>query len=198
MCRRITWLASSYSWLLITSLMLGLSGCGYTLSHRLRGEFQSKRGLFVPVFHNYTEETGAERIFTSALVKELESHGNIVMDHKGEDGLELRGAVTGISYAPSVLSDFGYKGLQVYRRLPVELGLNVSVALTLVDTRTGKVLWSGSFAGFRRVETPTNRTYDFEAPSSLGLFTLSLVETRYQDVARDIMRDVYDAMVEFF
>jgi len=169
------------------------------LSHRLRGEFQSNRGIYVPVFDNLTEETGAERIFTSALIKELESHGNVVMDHKGNDGLELRGVVTGISYSPSVLSDFGYKGLQIYRRIPVELGLNVAVSLSLVDTRhDNKVLWSGGFAGFRRVEAPVNRTYDFEAPSSLGLFTLSLIEARYQDVARDIMRDVYDAMVEFF
>ncbi len=198
MYRKITWLAWSFNLTAAGLLALVISGCGYTLSHRLRSEFQSNRGFFVPVFDNQTEETGAERIFTSALIKELESHGNIVMDHGGKDGLELRGVVTGISYTPSVLSDFGYLGLQSYRRIPVELGLNVSVNLALVDTRTSKVLWSGGFSGFRRVEAPVNRTYDFEAPSSLGLFTLSLVEARYQDVARDIMRDVYDAMVEFF
>jgi len=194
MCKKITWLALSFSVLAITAL----GGCGYTLSHRLKGEFQSSRGLFVPVFDNLTEETGAERIFTNALIRELESHGNLVMDHKGVDGMELKGTVVGISYAPSVLSNFDHKGLQSYRRLPVELGLNVVLSLSLVDTRTNKVLWSNTFSGFRRVEAPVNRTYDFEAPSSLGLTTLSLVESRYQDVARDIMRDVYDAMVEFF
>ena len=189
------------NWPVLLCSVLGiaaLGGCGYTLSHRLKGEFQSSRGLFVPVFENLTEETGAERIFTNALIRELESHGNIVMDHKGVDGMELRGAVVGINYAPSVLSNFDFKGLQSYRRLPVELGLNVVLTLSLWDTRTNKVVWSHSFTGFRRVETPVNRTYDFQAPSSLGLTTVSLIESRYQDVARDIMRDVYDAMVEFF
>ena len=175
-----------------------LGGCGYTLSHRLRPEFQGSRGFFVPMFLNETEETGAERIFTNALIRELESHGNLTMNHEGNDALELRGQVTGISYAPSAVSDFGFGGLQSYRRIPVELGLTVSISLTLVDPKTNKVIWSGGFSGFRRVETPLNRTYDFEAPSSLGPFTQSLVEARYHDVARDIMRDVYDDMVEFF
>lgn len=151
------------------------------------------------MFLNETEETGAERIFTNALIRELESHGNLTLNHRGEDALELRGQVTSISYSPSAFSDFGFGGLQSYRRIPVELGLNVSVSLTLIDPKANnKVLWTGGFSGFRRVETPLNRTYDFEAPSSLGNFTLSLVEARYHDVARDIMRDVYDDMVEFF
>ncbi len=189
---------SAWQILLWFSGLLLLSGCGYSLSHRLKTSFVSPRGLFVPMFDNKTEETGAERIFTNALIRELESHGNLVIAHSGEDALELRGIITGVSYAPSAFSDYGFRGLQSYRRMPVELGLNVSLQLTLVDPRNQRVLWSNSFSGFRRVEAPQNRTYDFEAPSSLGLFTQSLVEARYQDVARDIMRDIYDDMVDFF
>lgn len=188
------WFKPTLPWLLIGVL----TSCGYTLSHRLRPAFQTSRGFFVPVMTNATEETGAERIFTNALIRELESHGNLVMNHFGDDALELRGTISSISYAPSVFSEFGFGGLQGYRRIPMELGLNVSLSLALVDPQTNQVLWSGGFSGFRRVETPLNRTYDFEATSSLSYFTQSLVESRYHDVARDIMRDIYDDMVEFF
>ena len=45
---------------------------------------------------------------------------------------------------------------------------------------------------------PVNRTYNYEAPSSIGLLTQSLIDSSYSDIARDIMRDVYDEMVEVF
>lgn len=184
--------------LFAAALALVLPGCGYTLSHRLKDVFRDTRGVFVPVFDNTTEETGAERVFTNALIREIASRGEIKIASREEGALELRGTVASISYGATVLSDLGFKGLQSYRRLPLELGLTVNISLRLTDPANGRVLWSSSFSGFRRVEAPLGRTYDFEAPSSVGLQTQSLAESRYADVARDIMRDVYDEMVELF
>ena len=39
---------------------------------------------------------------------------------------------------------------------------------------------------------------DADSPSSLGLITESLIENSYPLIARDLMLDVYDSMVEVF
>ena len=181
----------------VLSLAL-LPGCGYTLNHRLLPVFTDPRGIFVTVFDNQTEETGAERVFTNALIREIESRGQIKTTSREAGGLELKGVITGISYPPTVFSNTGFKGLQGYRRVPLELGLTVYLRLTLVDPKDGRTLWTSSYSGFRRVEAPIQRTYSEEAPSTIGINTQSLIESKYVEVARDIMRDVYDDMVVLF
>ncbi|MBI4403033.1 MAG: hypothetical protein HY537_02660 [Deltaproteobacteria bacterium] len=172
--------------------------CGYTLRHRLKESFVNEKGIFVPVFDNRTDETGVERVFTNALIRELLSRREVIIADRSQAGLELKGAVERIDQGPTAFTDPGFRGLQPYRRLPTEMGVTVVLSLSLNDLRTGGRIWSQSFTGFRRVATPANRTYDFEAPSSAGLITQSIVESLYADIARDIMRDVYDDMVELF
>lgn len=175
-----------------------LTGC-YTLSHRLTGAFQSKEGIFVPVFTNKTDEIGAEVIFTNALIRELTSRREVVLSSRDAGGLELMGEITSVSTASMAYTDLGFQGLQQsYRRLPSELGVTVVINLKVVDPKSNQVVWKKEFSGFRRVDAPVNRTYDYQAPSSVGRYTLSVVESLYSDIARDIMRDVYDEMVELF
>ena len=139
-----------------------------------------------------------ERIFTDALIRELESRGEVVMGTREGGAAELRGTIDSIGYAPTAFTANGYLGLNNLRRLPIEIGLTVSVSLRLMEPKTGKVLWSGTFSGFRRVEAPLDCTYDFQEGSSLGLRTQSLFESQYLGISRDISRDSYDAMVELF
>ncbi len=179
-------------------VLAGVSGCGYTLSHRLKDTFAKNRTVFVPVFDNNTNETGAESVFTNALIRELQSRGEVIVTHRQPGALELHGSIEGIGYAPTAFTAFGFQGLEADRRLPSEVGVGVSIYLTLQDPANGKVLWSKGFSGYRRVSLPVNRTYDFQAPSSLGLQTQSLVDSEYSEIAGDIMRDVYDEMVELF
>ncbi len=168
------------------------------MSQTLRDSFKETRGVFVPVFTNRTEETGAELVFTNALVRELTSRGNVILSSREKGGLELKGTINDITFSPTVLTPTGFTGLQPYRRLPTELGLNVSIFFQLVRPENGQILWQGTFTGFQRVEAPIARTQDFEAPSSVGLQTLSLIQSRYMDVARIIMRDVYDDLIGQF
>lgn len=187
---------SRFLFIFLPSLLL-VSGCGYSLNHRLKPTFTQGRGIFVPVFTNSTEETGAEVVFTNALIRELESRGEIVMTHRQSEAMELRGTLTSISYAGTAASPFGFQGLQENRRLPTEIGVTVAMVLELVDP-DGKVIWGNSFSGFRRISTPVRRTYDYQAPSSIGLTTQSLIASQYPLIAGDIMRDVYDDIVELF
>jgi len=185
------------SWSFKFSLLLCflLNGCGYTLSHRLKDTFTDKKGIFVPVFANQTQEVGAERVFTNALIRELQSRGEITMTSRDQGGLELFGTITAIEILPTAWTDRGLKGIPDFRRLPSELSIEVRIELALNDPAKGEV-WRANFSGRRKVETPLDRTYNYQAPSSLGLLTQSLAESRYADIARDIVRDVYDEMVQ--
>jgi len=184
----------------LTSWMVwGLaSGCGYTLSHRLKKNFLSDRGVFVPVMYNQTEEVGAERVFTDALVRQLQSWGEVVLSSREKGALELRGTLKNLDYAPSAYTAPGFGGMESYRRAPSQIGVSATLLLELIDPNTGKTLWADTFSDFRRVDTPTVRTFDYQSPSSVPLYTQSLIESTYQDLADDIMRDVYDDMVEVF
>lgn len=179
-----------------------LSSCGYTLNHRLKGMFASPNGesraIFVPVFDNQTEETGCETVFTNALIRELNSHREVVVTDRSNSDLLLSGTITKVEVIPTANSDLGFKGLQFYRRIPSELGIRVTIAFTVTEKNTQKVLWSKELTGFRRVGAPMNRTYDYQSPSSVGLITQSVVESHFAEVARLIMSDMYDEMVQLF
>jgi len=175
-----------------------VAGCGYSLSHRLRDVFQDTRGIFVPVFDNVTDEIGAEAIFTNALIRELRSRGEIVMKSREEGALELSGGITSIQVTQNAATQKGFGGLAFFRQLPTEVGISVELSLSLKDPNDHRVLWSNTFRGYRVLSTPIDRTQNYQAPSSLGETTRSLIRLTYSDIARDMMRDVYDDMVELF
>ncbi len=179
-------------------LLVCLTGCGYSLRHRLKDGFNNPKGLYVPVFSNVTDETGAERVFTNALIRELQSRGEMIITERRPGAFEVVGTVSSINYGATTLTPTPFGGLEDFRRLPTEISVDVVVTLELVDPKDGKSLWSGSFNGFRRVPAVLSRTHDYEAPSSMALAQQSLIESQYGGIARDIMRDAYDAMVELF
>lgn len=178
--------------------VLLLASCGYSTKSRLVDVFKGKEGIYIPVFTNLTDEVGAERVFTNALIRELQSRGEVIVTHRGAGGYEFAGTVVSIGYGASGNTTPGFGGLATYRRIPSEMAVDVAVSMQLLNPKTGRVLWAGSFSGFRRVAAPLDRTYDYEAPSSLGLITQSLIESQYPYIARDIVRDAYDTMLEFF
>ena len=187
----------NYLVLVLFAVIFGLSGCGYTLNHRLKSEFTGHKGFFIPVFTNATNETGAEIVFTNALIYEMKSHGETVLVERQMGGILVQGVVESVSYGVETSLAPGFEGLHPHVRLPDQIGVTVKVHLRMTDTKTQKEIWSNSFSRYRRTSGPANRTFNIDAPSSVGLFTQSLIETTYVDVARDMMRDVYDSMVDF-
>lgn len=175
-----------------------LTGCGYTLNHRLQDTFKNPQGIFVPIFKNTTQEVGNEIVFTNALIRELLSHGEKIATERKEGTLELRGTVTQVQRVVEVQSAAGLGGLEVYQRVPDQIGVRVFVLVELVDAESKNSKWSKEFSAYRRVSAPLDRMMDVDAPSSLGMTTESLIENSYALIARDIMRDVYDSMVEIF
>lgn len=190
-------------WLSFKTLLLAIlfftSGCGYTLSHRLKNVFNDSQGVFVPIFSNNTEELGAEMVFTNALLRELKVHQSfLIADKKDSIGLELKGIIEQISYQPTALyaPAGGVNKLQSYVTLPDQLNVVATVRLNLINTKTKEILWTRSASASRIVSAFLGRTGDKEAASGFGLFTQSLIDSRYSELARDIMRDMYDSMLE--
>jgi hypothetical protein len=179
-------------------VILMVSGCGYTLNHRLKDQFTNHKGFFIPVFDNTTNEAGAEIVFTNALIYEMKSHGEEVLSEKQSGGILVHGVVESVSYKTEALGAPGFQGLHQHVRIPDQISVTVQVRLRMTDMQTQKEIWSNGYTRNRWTAAPSNRTYDVDAPSSLGLFTQSLIEATYVDVARDMMRDVYDSMVDFF
>ena len=194
--RQASWKLLGGAWVL--GVCLALAGCGYSLSHRLKEGFRNPNGVYVPVFTNNTDEVGAERVFTDAAIRELQSRGEIRIVEKTEGAYEFRGTVESIRYLHSALTPTPFGGLQNYRRLPTEIVVEVGISCQLVNPKTQEILWGGSFGGFRRVAGVLSRTQDFQAPSSLALTQQSLIESQYSGIARDIMRDMYDSTMELF
>lgn len=184
--------------LLLFFFFLTLEGCGYRLRHRLRDSLMEPRGIYVSVFDNQSMETGAERIFTNALIHELESHQELVFLDPEEGAYEMQGTISSISYGVTATTDPPFGGLQDYKRLPTEFGVSVGVGLQLIHPRSKRVIWGGGFSGYRRVNGAVDRSYDIQSPSSLGFRSQSIIQSVYPAIARDIMRDAYDQMVELF
>lgn len=176
-----------------------LNGCGYTLSHRLKDTFTNSKGIFVPVFNNGTDELGVEMVFTNALIRELSLHGEVLLNSKDSSGLELRGNVDKITYTPAAMfSPAISNGLQSYSFIPDQISVTIGISFNLIDHTTQKSLWTKSVTSSRNVSAFLDRTRDIEGVSSFGMITQSLIESRYNDIARELMREVYDDMVELF
>ncbi len=181
----------------ILFFILILEGCGYTLQHRLQDKFTDSRGIRVPVFLNTTPEVGAETVFTNALIRELKSHGNVIFGTEKGGALLLQGRISNINLTMTTESEPGLQGLAPYKRIPTEYAVTIQVSLTLIDPVNGKLLWSKGVAGSRPVDGPLDRTFNYQAPSAVGAITQGRAEAKYSEIAREMMREVYDEMVEF-
>jgi hypothetical protein len=148
------------------------------------------------VFDNLTDEVGAERVFTDSLIRELLVHQELVASSRTDSSYELRGVLLNVDTSNTASTEVGFKGLQTYRRMPTEQGIRVRLSLKLRDVANDKVIWEKNYEGFRRVNTLISRTNDYQIPSSVGPINQSIIESTYSTVARDIMRDVYDDMLE--
>ncbi len=190
---------SLFNLIFVFAYFLMLSSCGYTLKHRLKDNFETakKGAICIPWFKNKSLYIGAERIFTNALIRELRGRGQL--DFSSDScNYYIKGEITSISVSPVAFTDPGFNGLQSWRRLPLEYVTNVTLALKLIEKRTWTTLWENSFSQSQRFGSSSLRTHSYEAPSSIGLITESNIEKSFYEIARDMMRDVYDDIVEIF
>ncbi|MDR3608766.1 MAG: LPS assembly lipoprotein LptE [Oligoflexia bacterium] len=199
----------------LLTLVLGLTGCGYTLqgthSHEL--EKEGVRKVYVAPVRNDTYKAGIENVVYNALLQSLASYNGVHLVSEPEDAdavlsaivtradteVAATGAASGLSpntigsALSSILPPYG----SVYVATYYNAVLGVSFSLNKRHIESGKRanIWSGAF----------NRSQLFPASNQLGsLGTTSMLinnseyDRAIRSVSKDMMSDVREAMLARF
>jgi len=155
-------------------LALGLlaAGCGYSLRPSLPGNI---RTVHIPVLENKTQEPGIEDFMTQALTQAVVTSGaaKIAQSAEEADGV-LEGSI--VEYSLTSLAFDRSANATQYR-------LQIGLALTLRDRRSGEVVWK---------QDRISERADFPVA---GQVTATLV--REQDAVRRAAVDISRAIVSF-
>ncbi len=120
----------------IAGLLMALiaGGCGYTFSSADTLP-PSAHTIYVARFSNATSYTGIQDVFMRYMKDEIARHDRLrLVDDPALADLELSGVIVGADPFPSALNAVGE---------PTINNLTVVVNATLLDKKTGKVLWRG-------------------------------------------------------
>ena len=122
----------------ILALVVLAGGCGYSLRPSLPGNIKT---VHIPTLQNRTQEPGIEDFITQALTSALVTSGvaRIAKDAEQADAI-LDGAI--IEYTLTSLAFDRTANVTQYR-------LQISLALTLKDRRSGDVVWKQDKIGER-------------------------------------------------
>ncbi len=119
-----------------------LSGCGYHFQGAGTGLPPEIRTIAIPMFGNRTLETGVETEVTRALTAKFVSAARLQVTEKASADALLTGTVQGIENYPIGVSGGTIQSATQYR-------FAVTVAMTLSQPSTGKVLWKGQMTEYR-------------------------------------------------
>src|SRR5436189_169670 len=127
---------SKYLLLAVVGAAFASSGCGYHVVGSTNNLPSTLHSISVPTFKNETARFKVEQQVTSAVVREFMTRTKYDVranESPGDADAILRGTITGFAAYPVVLDP---KNTRATTSL-----VNVRVKVTLVDRRTGKVLY---------------------------------------------------------
>ena len=167
-------------------VVLGTSGCGYSLAGR--GSFlpATIKTVGIPLLVNRTPFFDVEQILTEKIRAEFIGRGKyrILPDATGADAV-LTGEVLGISVQP-----VGFTEQQLASRYLFTLIMKVA----FTDAQTNQVLWSNDGLTFREeYELQTRGTTNLE-----GATFLDQERSTFDRISSDIARTVVTAILEAF
>lgn len=168
------------------------SGCAYQFGNQ-RSLPRDAKTVTVPVFKNYTHETGIEAVFTDAMIREIERTGTAQVLPSQRSEVTLIGEIQNIQFVSA--------GTQT-QNLPQGTSLNlayrvlVNLTLTLKKNEGGEVLWTSQFVGERAYNAP--RVYDQKLNSANALYNQSSRIETLSQIARDLSLEAFNQMTERF
>ena len=156
----------------LLGVVLAAGGCGYSLRPSLPGNIKT---VHIPVLENKTQEPGIEDFMTQALTQAVVTSGaaKIAQSAEEADGV-LEGSI--VEYSLTSLAFDRSANATQYR-------LQIGLALTLRDRRSGEVVWK---------QDRISERADFPVA---GQVTATLV--REQDAVRRAAVDISRAIVSF-
>jgi len=118
--------------LIIVSILVSSSGCGYHFLKRGGGPLRDFKTIAISYFINKTYEPGIDRIFTDALVNEFVESREFTLTTEDKADVVMKGVVR--SFEEKTIS---------YNRNDRVLEYRASVALdfSVEERTTGKILW---------------------------------------------------------
>lgn len=166
--------------ILILSLALAQSGCGYRLAGRNQLLPPTVRIIAIPPFENQTRRPEIEQRITEHVTQTFIQRGGYrtSADEKGADAL-LKGEVTGYDVTPVSVGSSG-------RATRYEVVITASVELSKVPE--GQVLFRSSNFVFKK-------QYDVSGP---GLTFFDQEITAIDEIAKDFAESVVTSILEGF
>lgn len=164
--------------LLFGSVLL-LWGCGYYLPQRTNYLPSEVRTIYVELFANHTFEPYVENRITNAVVDWFDSKPGLTMieDRSRADAV-LSGVVTG--YTSDPVSYGRGDDITEYRS-------TMTIAATLRQVSSGRVLWKGSLEWSEEYPATLNKTVQEDAEAAA-----------IQVIAERLARELYDRMTANF
>lgn len=179
--------------------VLLVQGCAYRMGspeRRIPGGYQK---LAIPIFQNKTLETGIEVDFTNALITEFaRSDVAHVTDSQLAEAI-LVGEVTQMTVIPGSPKRYD-KNTNPYQPegtvFVVDYRVVLATRIQVIDPKTQKTVWSGSFTG--------ERSYNASQVTLPGVnsvnpnYNLSVKRRAIQTLAGEMMSEAFDRITENF
>ena len=161
----------------LAALVLLLTGCGYTLSNS--GPFPGNVSrISVTMFENQSFETGAESIFTSALIRELLQKSDAMVVGRDKAEAVITGTVRSITVGALT---------RTADDAVVERQVSEVIDLDMVDSN-GEVIWS--VRSFSSSEVFTARS-DNAMDEAGKREAIQIIAERISERIVDRMRDMF-------
>jgi outer membrane lipopolysaccharide assembly protein LptE/RlpB len=125
---------------LLLSILLALSGCGYKLGEIRPTPMRSVRSLAVPTFKNNTFESRIEVLFADTLVKQLQQDGTYQIVNTAQADAIVNCTIEEITRG-------SLRSVQSNVLATSEFSLIVTARYEVIDQRTGIVLMKGTAQG---------------------------------------------------
>lgn len=175
-----------------------ITGCAYHLGvsgRTLPGGFKA---IEVPLFLNSSTEPGMEVAFTNSLIQEFEKNKVAAVQQAGQAPAVIKGEIKSIVYKPTGPIQKGEKAPLLPDGTVLATGYRVIVAaeVSLIEKKTGTVLWRSQFDGESFYASP--QVTVARVNSVNPLYNLSARRRVIETIANDLMVEAHDRMTENF
>jgi TolB-like protein len=174
------------------------SNCAYQLGVTGRTLPGGYKSVEVPLFINSSTEPGVEVAFTNSLIQEFEKNRVAAVQQSGNAPLIVQGDIRSIVYKPTGPIQKGEKAPLLPDGTVLATGYRVLVTadVTLIEKKTGSILWKSQFDGESFYAAP--QVTAARVNSVNPHYNLSARRRVIETVANDLMVEAHDRMTENF
>lgn len=164
-------------------------------SRALPGNYKK---IAIPIFKNSTQEPNIEVYFTNALMQEFLRSPVAEVTQEGNADILVNAVITDLTYKPlgEKTKDSGLVNLPIGSVLATNYAIYLTVNITLMSTRDGKVLWQQAFSNEKIYQAPqvTKPIINSVNP----IYNLSARRQSIELLATTMMQEAFNRMTENF